>query len=50
MRKRTVRLRRAGTRSLRLRGLRAGAYRVDVLARDVALNRSKVKRARVSVR
>ena len=50
VRKRTVRLRRAGTRSLRLRGLRAGAYRVDVLARDVALNRSKVKRARVSVR
>jgi plastocyanin len=50
VRTRTVRLRRAGTRSLRLRGLRAGAYRVDVLARDMALNRSKLKRARVSVR
>ena len=50
VRARTVRLRRAGTRSLRLRGLRAGTYRVDVLARDLALNRSKLKRARVTVR
>jgi plastocyanin len=49
VRKRTVHLRRAATRSLRLRGLRAGAYRIDVLARDVALNRSKVKRTRVRV-
>jgi plastocyanin len=50
VRTRTVTLRRAGTRALRVRGLRAGTYRVDVLARDVALNRSKLKRARVTVR
>lgn len=50
VRTRTVRLHRAGTKALRIRGLRAGVYRVDVLARDVALNRSKVKRARVTVR
>ena len=50
VRARTVRLRRAATRTLRLRGLLAGSYRVEVSARDSAWNRSKVKRARVSVR
>jgi plastocyanin len=50
VRAKTVRVRRAATRTLRLRGLPAGSYRVEVSARDSALNRSKVKRARVSVR
>jgi plastocyanin len=50
VRAKTVRLRRAATRTLKLRGLRAGSYRVEVSARDAALNRAKVKRARVSVR
>jgi plastocyanin len=50
VRARTVRLRQAGTRALRLRGLSAGSYRIDVLARDLALNRSRLKRARVTVR
>jgi plastocyanin len=46
---RTVRVRRAGTKSLRVRGLRAGTYRIEVLARDLAGNRSRVKRAVVTV-
>jgi plastocyanin len=50
VRARTLRLRRAATRTLQLRGLLAGSYRVEVSARDSALNRSRVKRARVSVR
>jgi plastocyanin len=50
VRARTVRLRSAATRTLQLRGLHAGSYRVEVSARDSALNRSRVKRARVSVR
>ena len=50
VRARTVRVRRAATRTLRLHGLLAGSYRVEVTARDSALNRSRVKRARVTVR
>jgi plastocyanin len=45
----TVRLTRAGSRAVTLRGLRAGRYRIDVLARDSADNRSHVKRARLTV-
>jgi plastocyanin len=50
VRSRTVRLRRAGSGAVTLRGLRAGAYRVEVRARDLALNRSRVERLRVTVR
>jgi plastocyanin len=50
VRTRTVRVGRAASRSLRLRRLRAGTYRVELLARDLAGNRSRVKRARVTVR
>jgi plastocyanin len=39
-----------GTRTLTVRRLRPGAYRVAVFARDFAGNRSPVKRARVTVR
>jgi plastocyanin len=46
---RTVRLAGAGSRTVKLRGLRAGSYRVEVLARDSADNRSRLKRARVTV-
>jgi plastocyanin len=46
----TVRLRRAGTGTLKIRGLRAGTYRLAILARDLADNRSRVKRARLTVR
>jgi plastocyanin len=40
----------AGTRTLRVRRLLPGTYRVVVVARDLAGNRSRVKRARVRVR
>jgi plastocyanin len=50
VRSRTVALRRAGSRTLNLRGLSAGLYRVEVRARDLAGNRSRVKRASVRVR
>ena len=50
VRTKTVRLRGAATRTLRLHGLPAASYRVEVSARDSALNRSRVKRARVTVR
>jgi plastocyanin len=46
---RTVRLTRAGSRTVNLRGLRPGGYRIEVLARDLADNRSRIKRARVTV-
>jgi plastocyanin len=49
VRAKTVRVRRAATRTLQLRGLPAGSYRVEVSARDAALNRSRVMRARVTV-
>jgi plastocyanin len=45
----TVRLARAGSRSVNVRGLGPGSYRIDVLARDLADNRSRIKRARVTV-
>jgi hypothetical protein len=47
---RSLRVRRAGTRTLSLRGLRAGSYRIEVLARDLAGNRSRVAHARLTVR
>ena len=47
---RSVRVRRAGTHSLRVRGLRAGRYGVEVRARDLAGNRSRLTRVRVTVR
>jgi plastocyanin len=46
---RTIRLARAGARTINLRGLRPGSYRIEVLARDLADNRSRIKRARVTV-
>jgi hypothetical protein len=45
----TVRLARARSRSVNVRGLGPGSYRIDVLARDLADNRSRIKRARVTV-
>ena len=53
--KRTVRrqgltLRRAGTGIVTLRDLAAGTYRVEVRARDLARNRSRLKRVQVAVR
>jgi plastocyanin len=50
VRSRTVTLRRAATKTVRLRGLKAGAYRIEVLARDLAGNRSRLKRAHLTVR
>jgi hypothetical protein len=50
VRSRTVTLRRAATRTVALHGLRAGAYRIEVLARDLAGNRSRVRRAHLTVR
>jgi hypothetical protein len=51
---RTVKTRRAsarrGTNSVTLRGLRAGRYRVEVRAWDLARNHSRLKRARLTVR
>jgi hypothetical protein len=41
---------RKGTRSATVRGLRAGRYRIEVRARDLAGNPSRVRRARLSVR
>lgn len=46
---RNVRMRRAGRRTVTLRGLAAGRYRVEVRARDLGGNRSRLKRARVTV-
>jgi plastocyanin len=48
--KRTRALVLKGTRTLIVRGLRPGAYRLEVRARDLAGNRSRVRRARVVVR
>jgi plastocyanin len=39
-----------GPRTMRVRGLEPGAYRVTIVARDLAGNRSRVRRARVTVR
>jgi plastocyanin len=50
VRVRTVTLRRAATKTVSLRGLRAGSYRIEVLARDLAGNRSRVRRAHLTVR
>ena len=50
VRRQTLTLRRAGTGTVTLRDLAAGRYRVEVRARDLARNRARVKRARVSVR
>jgi hypothetical protein len=50
VRSRTVRLRRAGSGAVTLRGLSAGRYRVEVRARDLGRNRSRVARVRVTVR
>jgi hypothetical protein len=51
---RTVKTRRAsagdGANAFTVRGLRAGRYRVEVRARDLAGNRSQSRRARVTVR
>ena len=41
---------RRGTRSVTVRGLRAGRYRVEVRARDLGGNRSPLRRASVTVR
>ena len=38
-------MRRAGARTVTLRGLAAGSYRVEVRARDLGGNRSRVKHA-----
>jgi plastocyanin len=46
---RNLAIRRAATRTLKVRGLAAGRYRIDVLARDLGGNRSRVKHARVTV-
>jgi plastocyanin len=50
VRSRTVTLRRAATKTVSLRGLKAGAYRIEVLARDLAGNRSRVRRAHLTIR
>jgi plastocyanin len=50
VRTRTVSMRRASTRTLKVRGLAAGRYRVDVIAHDLGGNRSRAKHARVTVR
>jgi plastocyanin len=48
---RTKRVRaREGMRTVRVRGLRPGRYRVEVRARDLAGNRSRLRRARMTVR
>jgi plastocyanin len=47
---RTVRVRRAGVKSLRVRGLAAGTYTITLRARDLAGNRSRARHARVTVR
>jgi plastocyanin len=41
---------REGMRTVRVRGLRPGRYRVEVRARDLAGNRSRLQRARMTVR
>jgi plastocyanin len=52
--RRTVRSRRVsarkGTHAITVGGLRSGTYRVEVLARDPAGNRSRLRRARLTVR
>jgi hypothetical protein len=49
----TVKRRRAlflkGTRTLTVRGLRPSRYRIAMLARDLAGNRSRVTRARLRI-
>ncbi len=51
---RTVRSRRVsrgkGSHAVTVRGLGAGSYRVEVLARDLAGNRSRLRRARLTIR
>jgi plastocyanin len=51
--RRTVKTRRAtarrGSQAVMVRGLRAGRYRVEVRARDLSGNRSRLRRARVTV-
>jgi plastocyanin len=47
---RTVRVRRAGAKTLRIGGLAAGTYTITLRARDLAGNRSRARRARVTVR
>jgi plastocyanin len=49
VRSRTIRLARAGSRTVNLRGLRPGGYKIEVLARDLADNRSRIKRTRLTV-
>jgi plastocyanin len=46
----TKRVSGSGRRSVRARGLPAGTYRIELRARDLAGNRSRVKRARMTVR
>ena len=46
---RTVRVARAGAETITVRGLPAGSYRIEVVARDRADNRSRVKRSRLTV-
>ncbi len=41
---------RAGGNSVTVRGVRAGRYRVEITARDLAGNRTRSRRARVTVR
>jgi plastocyanin len=52
--RRTVKAKRVsaskGMRSVTVRGLRAGRYRIEVRARDLAGNASRVRRARLTVR
>ena len=50
VRRQGLTLRRAGTGAVTLRDLAAGTYRVEVRARDLASNRSRLKRAQVTVR
>lgn len=47
---RSTSLRRAATRTVSLRGLNTGSYRIEVLARDLAGNRSRIDRTRLTVR
>ena len=41
---------RKGVNAVTVRGLHAGGYRVEVRARDLSGNASRIKRARVTVR
>ena len=49
VRRQTMTLRRAGTGIVTLRDLAAGTYRVEMRARDLARNRSRLKRTQVTV-